>query len=99
MRGEIVWAGPSKFGGGWRYRIKAPDGSEHWADESNLTVESQPAGDSPDAIAKGKRVRVTAGAHEGVEGEVYISSGAGRFGIRDDNEDTYWVDEANLALL
>ena len=99
VRGEVVWVGPSKFGGGWRYRIRAADGSQHWVDEKDLTVESNPASKDPGAIQKGKRVRVTGGAHEGIEAEVYIASGANRFGIRDDNEDTYWVDEENLVLI
>ena len=98
VRGEIVWVGPSKFGDGWRYRVRAADGSQHWTDEKDLTVESNPANDDPTAVRKGSRVLVTGGAHEGIEGDVYIVSGEDRFGVRDDFEKTYWVDGKNLAL-
>jgi hypothetical protein len=99
VTGEVVWVGPSKFGDGWRYRIRAADGSQHWVDEKDLTVESNPASTDPKAVRKGSRVRVTAGAHEGVEGEVYIASSADRFGVRDDQEETYWFDGKNLEII
>lgn len=95
VRGEITWSGPSKYGGGFRYKVLAKDGSSHWVDEKDITLESEPKLD-PDAIQKGTSIVVTGGPHEGVRGEVYIVSGD-RFGIRDDYEETYWVNKQYLA--
>ena len=97
VRGEVVWSGPSKYGDGWRYRIRAEDGSEHWVDEKDITVESNPESTDPDAIRKGSRVKVIGGKHEGVEGDVFTVT-AGRIGVRDDFEETYWVDADQIAL-
>lgn len=98
VTGDITWVGPSKFGDGWRYRVAA-GGKQHWASEAELTVLSAPKNNDPTAVQKGSRARVIAGAHLGVEGEVYTSSGPERFGLRDDNEDTYWVDAKNLERI
>jgi len=96
VRGVVTWAGPSKFGNGYRYKIRADDGSSHWVDDKDLTVEDDPAAADALAIRKGTNVVVTGGEHAGVEGEVYIAGSGGRFGIRDDDEQTYWVDEKHL---
>jgi hypothetical protein len=96
VRGKITWAGPSKWGDGYRYKILSDDGTSHWADDKDLTPEAaQPGGDAG-GIREGVSVRVTGGAHAGVVGDVYIVSHADRFGVRDDNEETYWVDGKHL---
>ena len=99
VRGDVTWAGPSKFGDGWRYRIIAADGSQHWVSEGDLTVESVPENTDPAAIQKGSRARVIAGDHEGVEGDVYTLGSGDRYGLRDDFEKTYWVDAKNLERI
>ena len=96
VRGQITWAGPSKFGDGYRYKVLAEDKSSHWVDEKDLTLEAEPTEADALAIRKGTNVVVTGGPHAGVEGEVYIAGAGGRFGIRDDDEETYWVDEKHL---
>jgi len=65
-------------------------------DEENVEREGGPESKVPSGLEKGSRVRVTAGPHEGVEGDVYISGPTGRIGIRDDDEDTYWVEREHL---
>jgi len=99
VRGDVTWVGPSKWGDGWRYRIVDEGGSQHWVDENDITVESTPASADPEAVRRGSRVRVTGGAHEGVEGDVYTSGAGGRMGLRDDHENTYWVDAKDLVLV
>ena len=96
VRGRVTWVGPSKFGDGFRYKIVAGDGSSHWVDEKDLTLEAEPTDTDGTAIGKGTRVVVTDGPHKGVEGEVYIAGAGGRFGVRDDDEETYWVDEKHV---
>jgi len=96
IRGKITWAGPNRYGSGFRYGIRADDGSMHWVDEDSVTPEEKPT--PKGGIQKGSRVAVTGGPHEGVEGDVYIVSGASRFGVRDDDEETYWVDREHLKL-
>ncbi|RLB53160.1 MAG: hypothetical protein DRJ42_12755 [Deltaproteobacteria bacterium] len=96
INGSITWVGPNRYGGGFRYGIRGDDGSQYWVDEDDVTPEIDPADIDPNAIKKGSRVRVTGGKHAGLEGDVYTAAAAGRFGVRDDNEDTYWVDEENL---
>jgi hypothetical protein len=96
VRGRITWSGPSKWGDGFRYKVQAEDGVSHWADEKDLTLEAEAPGADPDAIRKGTRVKVTGGPHAGIEGDVYIVGPASRFGIRDDDEETYWVDGKDL---
>ena len=96
IRGSITWIGPNRYGPGYRYGIRADDGSKHWVDEDDVTPEVDPADVDPNAIRKGSRVRITAGAHAGLEGDVYTAAAAGRFGVRDDDEETYWVDEEHL---
>ena len=96
IRGKVTWVGPSRYGDGHRYGVRADDGSTHWVDEADITPEAGSAPVSADAIQKGTRVRVTQGPHAGVEGDVYIADAAGRFGVRDDNEETCWVDGKHL---
>lgn len=96
IRGTITWVGPSRYGDGYRYGVRADDGSTHWVDEADITPEAGPATVSADAIQKGTRVSVTKGPHAGVVGEVYIASAAGRFGVRDDDEETFWVEGKHL---
>lgn len=96
FRGRITWAGLSKWGDGYRYKILTDGGSTEWADEKDLTLEPESPGADADAIRKGTRVRVTGGAHAGVEGDVYIAGPGSRFGIRDDDEETCWVDGKHL---
>ncbi|MFK7991175.1 MAG: hypothetical protein AB8I08_34470 [Sandaracinaceae bacterium] len=98
VRGKVTWAGPSRYGGGFRYGIKADDGSQHWVDEDGVTPE-QAAEVDPNSIQKGSRVRVTSGKHAGVEGDVYIAGAAGRFGVRDDDEETYWFNLDELERI
>jgi len=96
IRGKITWAGPNRYGSGFRYGIRADDGSTHWVDEDAITPEAPP--EPKGGVQKGSRVVVTGGPHAGVEGDVYTAAGAGRFGVRDDDEETYWVDAKDLKL-
>jgi len=96
IRGSITWAGPNRYGNGYRYGIRADDGSTHWVDEDGVTPEAAPA--PAGGIQKGSRVTVTGGPHAGVEGDVYIVGDRDRFGVRDDDEETYWVDKKHLEL-
>lgn len=96
IRGKITWSGPNRYGNGCRYGIRADDGSMHWVDEDAVTPESPPP--PKGGIQKGSRVVAIAGPHAGVEGDVYIVGGAGRFGVRDDDEETYWIDDKDLKL-
>ena len=98
IRGSITWVGPSRYGDGYRYGVKADDGSTHWVDEDSVIPEAGPSEPGADEIQKGSRVRVIGGAHAGVEGDVYTAGAAGRFGVRDDDEETYWVDSEHLEL-
>ena len=96
IRGQVTWVGPSRYGDGHRYGVRADDGSTHWVDEADITPEAVSAAAGANAIQRGTRVRVIDGPHAGVEGEVYIASAAGRFGVRDDDEETCWVEEKHL---
>ena len=97
VSGKISWVGLSRYGDGYRYGVKDAAGTTHWVDEKDITPEGNAEADAG-GISKGSQVKVTGGAHAGVEGEVYIASAGGRFGVRDDDEETYWVDEKHLEL-
>jgi hypothetical protein len=98
VRGKITWVGPSKFGPGMRYGVKPDDGGGvRWVDEDN--VEPEDKGSATGGIEKGSRVRVTGGPHAGVEGDVYIAAATGRVGVRDDDEETYWIERDHLETL
>ena len=96
VRGHITWVGPSRYGNGHRYGIKDDDGGTHWVNEDCVTPEVDPSAQSDGEIGKGSRVRITEGEHAGVEGDVYVAGPTGRFAIRDDDEETYWVERKHL---
>lgn len=98
VRGKITWVGPNRYGEGYRYGVRADDGTTHWVDEKDITPEVDPSAEDKGGIKKGSQVVVTGGPHSGVRGEVFIASPGGRFGVRDDDEETYWVDEKDIAL-
>ena len=96
VKGVITWVGPNRYGPGIRYGVKADGGGgTHWFDDTGVELEvSEQVG----GIQKGSRVRVTAGPHEGIVADVYLWGPTGRVGLRDDNEDTYWVEREQLEL-
>lgn len=97
VRGKVTWVGPSKYGPGMRYGVRADGGGMHWVDEENVERET-PLTESAGGVQKGSRVRVIGGPHEGVEGDVYLMGPTGRVGVRDDDEETYWVEREHLKL-
>ncbi|MAC26129.1 MAG: hypothetical protein CMN31_09325 [Sandaracinus sp.] len=98
VTGKIYWVGPSKYGPGLRFGVKADDGSKHWCDEEDVERVDGGPKEGPGGLKKGSTVRVTAGEHEGVEGEVFFYS-KGRVGVRDDHEEMYWVNEGEVKVL
>lgn len=96
VRGKITWVGPNRYGPGMRYGIRDDGGAMHWADETSVEREATEPG--PGEIQKGSRVRVVGGAHEGVIGDVFLCPPTGRVAIRDDDEETYWVERDLLEL-
>ncbi len=109
--GEIFWSGPNKYGPGVRYGVRDEDGEAHWVDAAHVVKSGgasvapaeQPkepkAPRAPAKYKKGDTVTVAAGS---VSGEVFwvgdskFGDGA-RYGVRDENGDTHWVDENELA--
>ena len=98
VRGKISWVGPNRYGPGLRYGVKSDDGGTFWFDEDNVELESPAEASGPGGIQKGSRIRITGGPHEGVIGDVYICGPTGRIGVRDDDEETYWVERDQLEL-
>ncbi|HJL16530.1 MAG TPA: hypothetical protein RMH99_12785 [Sandaracinaceae bacterium LLY-WYZ-13_1] len=96
-RGKITWVGPSKYGPGLRYGVRGDDGGMHWVDEEHVERET-PNEPSAGDLAKGSRVQVVSGPHAGVEGDVFTIVPTGRIGVRDDDEETYWVEREHLEL-
>lgn len=109
IRGEIFWLGPNKYGPGHRYGLRGDNGETYWVDEASLGPEA----DAPEApkvereakpaLAKGQRVMITRGAGKGTAGEVFWTGdskfGNGmRYGVRADDEQTYWVDDHELEV-
>jgi hypothetical protein len=101
MRGEVFWIGESRYGKGARYGIRGDDAETYWIDEQHVGVETDvPAPALPDPgepIAKGTRVSITRGEAAGTLGEIFwvgeSKFGRGpRYGIRDDEGQTHWVD-------
>jgi hypothetical protein len=104
MRGEVFWIGESRYGKGRRYGVRGDDGETYWVDEEQVGPEEQvPAPVLPEReerapLAKGARVTITGGEGAGQSGEVFWVGesrfGRGmRYGVRVDDEQTYWVDE------
>ncbi|GAB5545307.1 MAG: hypothetical protein RID81_42485 [Sandaracinaceae bacterium] len=98
VRGKISWVGQSRFGIGMRYGVKGDDGITYWFDEEHVEPESNPGERGPNEMGKGSRVRVVSGPHEGVIGDIYLWVPTGRIGIRDDDENTYWVERKQIEL-
>ena len=98
VRGAISWVGPNRYGSGYRYGIKGDDGGTHWCDEDAVTPESAPV-PGKDEVQKGSRVKIIKGPHAGVEGDVFTAGAAGRFGVRADDEETYWANKAELERI
>ena len=110
-RGEIFWSGPNKFGPGFRYGMKDEHGSTHWVDESDVgPIEGAPPPPPPPeksdkpALEKGTRVELTSRESKGVQGEVFwvgdSKFGSGhRYGVRDADGETHWVDEEFVEVL
>jgi hypothetical protein len=107
VRGDIFWIGENKYGPGWRYGVKGDDGETYWLDEAHVGDEKEapppPEGSQPstEEFDKGDRVRIRAGEDKGVVGSVFwvgeSKFGKGqRYGIRGDDEDTYWADQAQV---
>jgi hypothetical protein len=107
VRGDIFWVGENKYGPGWRYGLKGDDGETYWLDEANVGDEKgappPPEGSQPstEEFEKGDRVRIRAGDDKGVVGSVFwvgeSKFGKGmRYGIRGDDEETYWADQAQV---
>lgn len=96
VRGKITWVGPNKYGPGLRYGVRADEGRMVWCDEDDV----EPDGPvETGGIEKGARVKVTGGPHEGVEGDIYLAAPTGRVGVRDDDEESYWVEREHLKVL
>lgn len=103
IRGEVFWIGPNKYGPGMRYGLKGDDGQTHWLDESEIGPEAEapPAPPPPPAgpvLAKGDRAEIVSGKDAGKQGEVFWTgqsrySDQMRYGIKDDDGETYWVDQ------
>ena len=99
VRGKITWVGQSKYGAGMRYGVKGDDGITYWFDEEHVEPETPAAGErKPGEMGKGSRVKVVKGPHEGVEGDIYLWVPTGRIGVRDDDENTYWVERDQIVL-
>lgn len=101
MRGEVFWIGESRYGKGARYGIRGDDAETYWIDEQHVGAETDvPAPALPDPgepIPKGTRVSITRGEAAGTLGEIFwvgeSKFGRGpRYGIRDDEGETHWVD-------
>lgn len=108
VRGSVFWVGPNKFGEGMRYGLRDDHGTTHWVDGAELGAEADapPPPEVPPKppLDKGARVRITGGRDAGKTGEVFWVGesryGPGmRYGVRGPGEDeTYWVDEAQVEL-
>lgn len=110
-RGQIFWIGENKYGDGMRYGLRGDDGETYWCDESHLGPEEgappppEPAQTEPqEELAKGSRVSIIKGPSAGVEGEVFWTGksryGNGmRYGLKDDEGETYWADSHQVELL
>jgi len=102
MRGEIFWIGENKYGPGMRYGVRGDDAVTYWVDEEHLgpetAVPKPPEPELGPALEKGQRVEIVKGPDKGVLGEVFwvgdSKFGPGkRYGIKGDDEETYWADE------
>ncbi len=102
VRGEIFWIGENKYGPGMRYGVRGDDAETYWVDEASLGPESAapapPPRQAKPPLAKGARVEIVKGRDKGKLGEVFwvgeSKFGVGmRYGVRGDDEETYWVDE------
>lgn len=96
--GKITWIGPNRYGPGMRFGVKDDEGGMHWVDEDNVEREPSTAAPAPGEIQKGSRVRIVTGADEGVVGDVFLCPPSGRVAVRDDDEETYWVERERLEL-
>lgn len=112
VRGEVFWVGENKYGPGLRYGLRGDDGETYWVDEANIGTEADappapepPPPDESPPIAKGARVEITGGRQgKGVVGEVFwvgeSKYGPGmRYGIRADDEQTYWIDGRHVTQI
>ena len=109
VRGEIFWVGENKYGGGWRYGLKDSSGETVWSSEENLGAPEdappEPEREARPVLEKGTIVEITSGK-EGVgeQGEIFWVGesrfGAGmRYGVKTQNEDTFWADEAQVEVI
>ncbi len=99
VRGTVVWVGAKKYGAGLRYGVKDAAGSTFFFDGENVERDGPQGGAvSRGGIQKGSRVRLVKGPHAGVIGDVYICGPTGRIGVRDDDEETYWAERAEVEL-
>lgn len=112
VRGQVFWVGQNKFGPGLRYGLRGDDGETYWVDEANIGPEEgappppePPPADEGPVLQKGTRVRITGGRQGvGCEGEIFWAGeskfGPGmRYGIRGDDEETYWADGRHVEAL
>ena len=112
VRGVVFWTGENKYGPGFRYGVRDDDGEAYWVDEEKLgspetappPPDKEPYVGKPE-LAKGTRVEITGGREgKGETGDVFwvgdSKFGKGkRYGVRGDDQETYWVDEKDLEVL
>jgi len=103
VRGEVFWVGPNKYGEGMRFGLKGDDGLTYWVDEADIGTEAEapPAPPPPPAgpiLEKGDRAEIVSGKDAGKQGEVFWVGQSRystdmRYGMKDDDGETYWVDQ------
>jgi len=103
VRGEVFWIGPNKYGPGMRFGLKGDDGRTYWVDEQEIGSEADapPAPPLPPpgpVLDKGDRAEIVSGKDSGKQGEVFWTGQSRygnqmRYGIKDDDGETYWVDQ------
>ncbi len=112
VRGVVFWQGDNKFGDGKRFGVKDASGTAHWVDQDHVEIDTEapeaPAVDKQDQTEpphdKGTAVKVVSGEAEGAEGEIFWIGeskfrGGSRYGIKDEEGQTHWVDHDEVEVV